>query len=75
MVGTEIKNERLQKVTFIISISAEIIGKSIDELILKFEKKYNESISENKYSKNNFNWTEYNKNDKKLIEEALNIHT
>jgi hypothetical protein len=75
MVGIEIRNESLQKITFIISISAEIIGKNIDELVLKFEKKYNENISENKYSKNNLKWTQYNEDDKKLIKEALSIDT
>lgn len=75
MAGTEIRNERTQKTTFIISLSAEIIGKTIEDLVLKFEKMYNQSISENKYSKNNLSWTEFNDGDIKLIKEALGLDT
>lgn len=75
MSGTEIKNERTQEVAFIISISAEIIGKSIGELVLKFEEMYNQSILENRYSKNNLSWTEFTEGDKILIKEALGIST
>jgi hypothetical protein len=73
MAGTEIRNEKTQRTTFIISLSTEIIGKTIDELVLKFEKNYNQSISENRYSKNNLRWTEFNDGDIKLIKEALRL--
>ncbi|MDI9312965.1 MAG: hypothetical protein QM535_22330 [Limnohabitans sp.] len=75
MSGTEIKNKTTQKNTFVISLSAEILGKTIDDLVFKFEKMYNQSISENKYSKNNLSWTEFNEGDIKLIKEALGLDT
>lgn len=73
MSGLEIKNELTNKVTLIATLSTQILGKNISDIITSLNNKYANCLQDKKYSLIKSSWEEFNVTDKKMINKAFGI--
>jgi hypothetical protein len=73
LIEIEIKNFTTDKTSLIITLSATVKGKTLQELSDKFSWEYDRWIREKKYSWDGWQWAEFSPQEEKWIKEVFEL--